>query len=824
MMPKQSEMEIPLLRCLEEIGGRGAPQSVHSRIGKFFPDLTQADLAQTLAGGTNKWRNRIAWVRQRLVSIGEMESVGRGVWGITEKGRNRLMSPERPAARTKREHSAPSDVIERISPTVSRLVKSEARSRLKPNGNPEVEFENSVWSVVHSLSPNAITLGRDPEIRLRKDVFRPDIVAFFNDSVALVVECKLTKSDAFVANWISQLRNAKRELDEVLKTIGRKQIAYVLAVQDRAALGDHVKNSADQLRVRILDQRDIRYFSTLHRTLGLGVRHLFWGRVAPWMVRHQDRKLPALKIRLGGGHEGYLFSVNAHDLLSRSFVSHRELHSPEEGQVGFQRMLQRKKLSEIADYIKRFAVFPTPIIVAFHKSRGAVFEPLPLKDRTTESFGHKVQFGHIRLPREPNAIQIIDGQHRLYGYTRFPKDERHIVQVLAYTAREGQSLPTMFVDINSKQTKVPSGLLWELYPDIYGDDDPEYYRAVISKVCEGVSRDRLSGHVRHLSSGMRGDISFHALCGEIRRTRLLDSGGGLVQNERELTTVVDAFFAALNDLGTKYPTVNESFVYSNNGVTPFIRVMGRVVRYETASGHKANLKTKALMVDTFRNFFEPVYKYYSSQGGDKLRALRKRIGNAGSNVTEDEITDYIRAGYRPDFPYRSKKVAPRWENAVNKFVSSIANINRRVVESGMMVGWVFKEFDSEKCKKQLARVIDSYDSFSTVLDLLYQEVIEGTGKDPDNRLARLMNVTRIYDLESVAKLNILRVYWVHKLDQVDSTKRQSAVRVLAELTGRANLGGPSELDANDYQAAAIALLSALNEKVLEPALTRFRPT
>jgi hypothetical protein len=87
-----------------------------------------------------------------------------------------------------------------------------------------------------------------------------------------------------------------------------------------------------------------------------------------------------------------------------------------------------------------------------------------------------------------------------------------------------------------------------------------------------------------------------------------------------------------------------------------------------------------------------------------------------------------------------------------------------------------------------------------------------------------MNVTRIYDLESVAKLNILRVYWVHKLDQVDSTKRQSAVRVLAELTGRANLGGPSELDANDYQAAAIALLSALNEKVLEPALTRFRPT
>jgi DGQHR domain-containing protein len=805
------------------MGGRGTPDAVHSRITRLFPSLTPGDLAETLKSGTNKWKNRVAWVRQKLISIGQMQSLGRGVWAITEKGRNRLMSPEQPSVgRRSRETGTTLEVIEQLAPRVSRRVKLELRNRLKPSGNPETDFENSVWTLIHSLSPNAITVGRDPEVRLPGGVFRPDLVAFFDDSVALVAECKLTKSDAFVAKWISQFQDVKRDLDEVLKKNGRERIIHLLVVEDGALLKEHVTRGAQRLRVKLLDQRQVQYFSTLHKTLGLGVSHLFWSKVAPWMTRHEEQRLPALKIRFGKRHEAYVFSVNAHDLLSRSFVSHRELHSPEEGQIGFQRMLQRKKLAEIAEYIKRYRVFPTPIIVAFHRSRTPVFEPLPMKERSTESLQHEIQFGHIRLPGEPNTIQIIDGQHRLYGYTRFEKDDRHIVQVLAYTAPEGRSLASMFVDINSKQTKVPSSLLWELYPDIYGEDDPEFYKAVISGACENIAKDHLRGYVRHLSSGMQGDISFHTLCAEVKRTHLFEDKGGLLQSERELETVLDAFFAALNDLGEKYPGVNDSFVYSNNGIAPFIRVMSRVVRYEMTSGRKANLRTKALLIDIFRNFFDPVYSFYSGQGEAKLRSFRKRIGNTGSNTTEDEITDHVRAGYKPDFPYRPKKILPHWEDAVNKFVGLVGNINRRVSESGKMVGWVFKEFDAERCKKQLARAIDSYADFGNVLDVLYQEVIEGSGKDPDNRLARLMDVPRVYDLDAVGKLNVVRVYWAHKHDQLDSAKRQSAVKVLAELTDRPDLGSPSELDSGDYQKAAVALVKKLNEEVLEPALTALR--
>jgi len=90
MFPKQFEIEIPLLRCLKESGGKARPQDIYARINRFFPNLTETDLAEPLPTGGNKWKNRIQWVRQRLVSVGEMASPEHGVWAITEKGGQRL--------------------------------------------------------------------------------------------------------------------------------------------------------------------------------------------------------------------------------------------------------------------------------------------------------------------------------------------------------------------------------------------------------------------------------------------------------------------------------------------------------------------------------------------------------------------------------------------------------------------------------------------------------------------------------------------------------------------------------------------------------------
>lgn len=101
-MPKQAEIEVPLLRCLEEMGGRGRPAEIYERLRAYFPGLTDAEVAEMLSSGASRWTNRIQWARQNLVSKGELSNAERGVWEITDKGRKRLQASREEAAASRK--------------------------------------------------------------------------------------------------------------------------------------------------------------------------------------------------------------------------------------------------------------------------------------------------------------------------------------------------------------------------------------------------------------------------------------------------------------------------------------------------------------------------------------------------------------------------------------------------------------------------------------------------------------------------------------------------------------------------------------------------
>lgn len=90
MMPPQSEIEIPLLEVLIEMGGEARPRDIYSRVTAKIPSLTDEDLEVRLQHGEKKWHNRIQWVRQDLITSGDMASPQRGVWAITDQGRQRV--------------------------------------------------------------------------------------------------------------------------------------------------------------------------------------------------------------------------------------------------------------------------------------------------------------------------------------------------------------------------------------------------------------------------------------------------------------------------------------------------------------------------------------------------------------------------------------------------------------------------------------------------------------------------------------------------------------------------------------------------------------
>lgn len=89
----ESEYEIPILRFLEERGGRAPSREVVEAVGEALDGkLTELD-RQELKSGDIRWENRTAFVRLRLVERGELvKKSPRGTWEITDRGRERLQA------------------------------------------------------------------------------------------------------------------------------------------------------------------------------------------------------------------------------------------------------------------------------------------------------------------------------------------------------------------------------------------------------------------------------------------------------------------------------------------------------------------------------------------------------------------------------------------------------------------------------------------------------------------------------------------------------------------------------------------------------------
>lgn len=131
------------------------------------------------------------------------------------------------------------------------------------------------------------------------------------------------------------------------------------------------------------------------------------------------------------------------DVLTQTCTVDTRIDNPIDG---FQRKLDRKRAEDIARYIDDgFGTIPCSIVLSAQAKSS--FEYL----RSTKT----VSFKNV-----PGAFLILDGQHRVFGFSMAKSALR--VPVVIYSGLSRADECRLFIDINTKQRPVPNELLLDI--------------------------------------------------------------------------------------------------------------------------------------------------------------------------------------------------------------------------------------------------------------------------------------------------------------------------------------------------------------------------
>lgn len=143
-----------------------------------------------------------------------------------------------------------------------------------------------------------------------------------------------------------------------------------------------------------------------------------------------------------GRHRFYTLTVPSDVLAKTCFVTTRN----EDPEKGFQRVLDKKRAQEIADYIDTgLGTIPSSIVLSAQ----------PDADLRVIGKGKTIEFRNTR-----KAFLVLDGQHRVYGFSLAKTSLR--VPVVVYNGLTRKDESRLFIDINTKQRPVPNELLLDI--------------------------------------------------------------------------------------------------------------------------------------------------------------------------------------------------------------------------------------------------------------------------------------------------------------------------------------------------------------------------
>ncbi|WP_434286237.1 DGQHR domain-containing protein [Celeribacter sp. SCSIO 80788] len=527
-------------------------------------------------------------------------------------------------------------------------------SRLKRVKSHDKWLEDRVWSLMRNMG-FAVLNGDNFKITFQRDdgsIGRKQVDVYAEDhETVLVIECK--------SREVRGRRSLQKDLQETVSLQkyfrtainnrfdgkAKPKIIWVYATSNILWSTSDIERANDG-DIKVITENELQYFETFVKHMGPAGKYqilgeFLKGQKVPGL---SNVKLPAIRGKIGGDVY-YSFVTTPRHLLKIAFINHQALNHPD-GRPAYQRMISSSRIKEIGSFIEKGGYFPTNVLVNF--SDTPRFDLISNAENTDAN----IKFGWLTLPPKYRSAWIIDGQHRLYGFSRL--DDKFLDQslfVLAFERMSVQKEADLFITINHKQKSVPKSLLVSLLADIrMGDSDPSTALSALgSAVVRSLNTDKTSPLARRFSthgvppepsqnltvSEVVNGIRRSGLVGKIAGTTLAPgplSGATDEQTVARASTVLNVYFEAVRQANPeRWEAGRDAYVAVNPGIRAHLVLIAEVVTYLS---HKKGLDFYLLKPDLFAqylvDFCQPIFDFISTASNEEVKLrFSRRFGEGG---------------------------------------------------------------------------------------------------------------------------------------------------------------------------------------------------
>lgn len=265
VLPTQSNIELPLLKAIADNGGQLPLSEAIEKVTSYFSEITKEDLAQRNESGANKWINAVQWVRQKLITKGELDGSTRGIWKITSKGLTRL-EKERPST---------------IVPSMQKQKVSQEKTQ--SDINPEEKIELARSEIITGISKEilSILLKMDPGLfegligeLLKKRGYGSIKITGRSGDGGIDGECSIDELGLYklhfqAKRWQNQV--SPKEVRDLIGAIQTRRGDYGIFVTTSTFSRDALETAKLSGKIKTIDGQEL---SKLMIKYGLGVKKI----------------------------------------------------------------------------------------------------------------------------------------------------------------------------------------------------------------------------------------------------------------------------------------------------------------------------------------------------------------------------------------------------------------------------------------------------------------------------------------------------------------------------------------------------------------------